>query len=108
MYNEIVQELSDLNHDYIIKIVLSKSKCNIQKAMIRPVLIKQNKKWQIERIINNQAFHDNTEYQDLGNSFLSLLKEYAFCEINIILKEKVISYRISKKNKILRNEHNTI
>jgi len=108
MYNEIMQELSHLDQDNIIKIVLSKSKCEIQKATVRPIILKSNRKWQIEKIINNQAFHFNIEYHDLESYTMSLLKEYEFYEINIILKRKTISYCMSKKKKLYRNEHDTV
>jgi len=107
MYNEIIQELSGLNKDNIIKIVLSKSKSEIQKATVRPVLLKSNKKWQIEKIINNKAFHSNIEYNDLENHVLSLLDSCNFSEIYFILEGKTISYRISKKRKLFRSEHET-
>jgi len=110
MYDEIIQELSTLNQDSIIKIVLSKSKSKseIQKATVRPVLLKNNRKWQIEKIINNQAFHSNIEYHDLGNHVLSLLEKYGFAEIYIILEGKTISYRVSRKKKLFRSEHETV
>ena len=107
MYNEIIQEISSLNKDDINKIVLSKSKHEIQKATVRPILLKNNRKWQIEKIINNQAFHSNIEYHDLESDVLSLLEKYEFCDINIILRGKTISYRVSKKKKLFRNEHKT-
>lgn len=107
MYNEIIQEISSLNKDDINKIVLSKSKHEIQKATVRPILLKNNRKWQIEKIINNQAFHSNIEYHDLESNVLSLLEKYEFCDINIILRGKTISYRVSKKKKLFRNEHKT-
>ncbi|NMB97426.1 MAG: SAM-dependent methyltransferase [Clostridiaceae bacterium] len=107
MYNEIIQEISGLNQDDIVKIVLSRSKGEIQKVTIRPILLKNNRKWQIEKIINNQAFHSNIDYHDLGNHVMSLLEKCGFYDINIILKRKTISYRISKKKKLFRNEHET-
>ena len=107
MYNEIIQELSGINQNDLIKIVLSKSKSEVKKATVRPILLKSGKKWQIEKIINNQAFHSNIEYNNLENHVLMLLEEYGFSEIYFILKGKTISYRVSKKKKFFRNEHET-
>ncbi len=107
MYDKIIQELSSLNRDDINKIVFSKSKGGVQKATIRPILLKGNRKWQIERIIDNKAFHTNIEYDVLENNALLLLDENEFCAINIILKGKTISYSITKKKKLFRNEHKT-
>ncbi|HHW47879.1 MAG TPA: SAM-dependent methyltransferase [Clostridiaceae bacterium] len=107
MYNGIIQELSGINKDDIVKIVLSKSKSEVKKTTIRPILLKSGRKWQTEKIKNNQAFHSNIEYNDLENHLLSLLEEYGFSEIYFILKGKTISYRVSKKKKLFRNEHET-
>lgn len=107
MYNEVIREIAALDKDNIIKIVFSKSKRDIRKATVRPLYLKNNKKWQVEKIINNQAFHLNVEYEDLTGQLLALLNEYEFSEINIILKEKTISFRLSKKKKLFRNECST-
>jgi SAM-dependent methyltransferase len=107
MYNEIIQELSSLSKDEIIKIVLSNSKGEVQKATVRPILLKNNRKWQVEKIINNQAFHSNIENNDLAGNVQVMLEEQYFSDINIILNGKTISYRISKKKKLFRNEHET-
>jgi len=105
MYNEITKELSSLHKDSIIKIVLSKSRREIQRATVRPLLLKNSKKWQVEKIIKNQSYHSNIDFNDLESHVLSLLNEYRFSEINIMLKEKAISFSITKKGKMFRNEH---
>jgi len=105
MYSEIIEELTGLNKDDILKIVFSNAKGKVKKATVRPVLLKRDRKWQIEKIINNQAFHSNIELHDLESHVLPLLEECGFSDINIILNGKTISYRISKKKKLFRNEH---
>jgi len=107
MYGEIIHELSALNQDDIIKIVLSRSKGEVKKATIRPVLLKSGRKWQIEKIINNQAFHENIDFSELGSHIGPMLEIMGFSDVNIILNGRTISYRISKKKKLFRSEHAT-
>ncbi len=107
MYDEILTELSGVSFSDIIKITLNKPKGDIQKATVRPVLLKSAEKWQIEKIINNQAFHQNIDRPDLNGHLLALLNEYEFKSVSLALRGRTVSYSITKKKKLFRSENKT-
>ncbi|MBR6779298.1 MAG: SAM-dependent methyltransferase [Clostridia bacterium] len=55
------------NQNKIVKIILSDSNIDIKKIVVRPIIIKSNIKWQIEKFIGAQVFHANVEYQEILN-----------------------------------------
>ena len=104
MYDEILKELSIIGSDDVLKIVFSDSKSEVPKAVIRPVLLKNKKAWQCEKIKNNSAFHENFSEDGLAAYAAAILDEYRFRQINIFATQKNLSFRISKKQKVSRSE----
>ena len=51
--------------DKIVKITLSGTSCDIKKVTIRPVKIRNNTAWQIEKTIGTQVFHENVGFEDV-------------------------------------------
>lgn len=58
---KIINELT-LNEKTINKIVLSDSKTETKKIIVRPIKLKSGEKWQIERYVGAQVFHENVEF----------------------------------------------
>ncbi len=104
MYKDLIAELSNISVDDIVKLIFSRSKQNVQKMTIRPVMIKGERQWQAESIKNNKAYHTNIAYDELIGYIENTLNDVNFLHINIMLKEKNISYRLTKKQKLLRTE----
>ena len=104
MYTEIINEIVSFAYGDIVKVVFSASKSDVKKATLKPVLIKQNKAWQCERIVNNQAFHENIPEQELGACLERLFSEHQFKQVNIIAAHTTVSYRVSKKGETFRTE----
>ena len=69
------------------------------KAVIKPILLKKNKAWQCEKIIENSAFHENISESDFRGFLERLFDENRYKQINIITIDHVIAYRVSKKLK---------
>lgn len=61
---KILEDLK-INKDSLIKIILSDSVNEVKKIIVRPILLKANQKWQIERFIGAQAFHENVDFERL-------------------------------------------
>lgn len=53
------------NQNEISKIVLSDTVEAVKKIIVRPILIKQQLKWQVESFKGAQVFHQNVEFDDL-------------------------------------------
>jgi len=101
MYNEIINELLNFEYGAVAKVVFSDSNT---KVTLKPILLKKNKAWQCERIVNNKAFHENIPDSELGAFVEKLLSECQFKNINIFTIDRVVSFRITKKNKVFRSE----
>ena len=104
MNTEIINELQRFEYGEIAKIVFSDAKSGIKRATIKPVLLKTNRAWQCEKLINNQAFHESIPETELGAYANKLLAEWQFRSVNIITADSVITFRITKKNKVFRSE----
>ncbi len=104
MYNDLIREINDINAKDIVKIVFSKSKQEVQRLTIRPVVIKGENQWQAESLKNNQAFHNNIAFDNLITYIDDTLNNLKFLHINILLRDKTISFRLSKKQKLFRSE----
>lgn len=104
MYTQLIQDISSFAHGEIAKIVFSASGKGVDKATLRPILIKGEAMWQCEKIVHNQAFHQNITPDGLDKCVLDLMQEGAFKQLNIIAHDKTIAYHISKKNKFVRSE----
>ncbi len=74
----------------------------VSKAQVRAVCIKNERLWQLERFSANQAFHTNIEYEALQQTVDGLA--VLFKEVNVLMENKTISYKQSKKGKLLINE----
>lgn len=104
MYKEFIAELSACPKHSIVKLVLSSGKGTVQKAVLKPVLIKAGQCWQWERFVANKALHENIGEDQLEAYTLNLLEDQGFKQINLILTDKTVSFRISKKGKLFRTE----
>ncbi len=101
-FEDLYTEVAALEHKNVVKIILSAGKGNLKRVSFRPIVIKGEKKWQEEKIINNKAIHTNINLLELSDKIKTLLAEIPISNINIILTDNTISYRISKKNKLFR------
>ena len=104
MYTEIIKELLSLGHGGFAKAVFSESKTDIKKTAVKPLLLKNQKVWQCERTVDSQVFHENIPEGELSAFLERLLPDCGFRQVNIIAAESGISFRLSGKNKISRNE----
>ena len=62
--NKIIEDLKQ-NQELINKVILSDSITDVKKIIARPIKLKQEEKWQIERYIGAQVFHKNTNVEEL-------------------------------------------
>lgn len=62
--NKIIEHLKE-NEKVLNKLVLSDTKTETKKIVVRKVNIKKQVKWQIERFIGTQVFHTNTDFREL-------------------------------------------
>ena len=63
---KIIDELKQ-SEELINKIVLSDTKSDTKKIVIRPIKLKQGVKWQIERFVAAQVFHENVDFDKIFN-----------------------------------------
>ena len=63
---KIIEDLKT-NAETINKIILSDSSIEIKKIIVRPIQLKNEEKWQIEKFIGAQVFHTNTNFEELLN-----------------------------------------
>ena len=99
-WKNIIDEISDLPHDGLIKMIFSAAVTETKKAIIRPIMLKKNRAWQCEKFISGAAFHENIPESGLNAYLQRLLEENKYRQIHIITPDRVIAYRISKKNEI--------
>jgi len=85
----------------MVKIVFSSP---LPKTVLKPILLKKNKAWQCEKIINKSAFHENIPESGLCKYINRLLEENLYKQIHIITTNSVIVYRVTKKQKLLVTE----
>ncbi len=104
MFEALYSELSLLAHNNVVKIIFSANKGNLGRVTVRPVIIKQEQKWQEERVVNNKAIHTNIDFDNLTSHVEKLFTETSFSNVNIILSDITVSYRISKKGKLFRSQ----
>ena len=102
IFKEIINEITGLSYAEIVKITFSVSKGEAKKASLKPILLKKNKAWQSEKLINKAAFHENIPESGLRTYLERLLDENLFKQINLITTKNVIAYRISKKSELHR------
>jgi hypothetical protein len=82
-----------------VRIIFTGSKSKIKKIVVKPIKIKNEKKWQIESYYDNKTFHMNLSLQELlieiDQKIIAIFKQ-----INIINKNLSIQLLVSKKGKI--------
>ncbi|MCL2215210.1 MAG: SAM-dependent methyltransferase [Treponema sp.] len=100
IYKEVIDAILRTAHQELIKIVFSLPGKGAQKSVIKPVLLKKNKAWQCEKIIDNSAFHENISESGLRVFLERLIDENQYRQIYIITVNHVAAYRISRKNKL--------
>ncbi len=88
--DKIIEEFKN-NEEKIVKIILSDTNDEIKKIIIRPILVGDKKKWQIENFKGDQVFHKNVEFIELFDLNFSLYKQ-----ITIELEGETITFSKSK------------
>ena len=64
--NKIIEHLRE-SEQVLNKLVLSDTKTETKKIVVRKVIIKNSVKWQIERFIGAQVFHKNADFNEILN-----------------------------------------
>jgi hypothetical protein len=85
--------------DETVRIIFTRSGSKIKKIVVKPVIIKNEKKWQIESYCDNKTFHVNLSLQELLTEIEQKIIG-VFKQINIININSSIQLLISKKGKI--------
>ena len=62
--DKIIEDLK-LNEDRIVKVILSDSKTEVKKIVVRPILLKSKLVYQIEKFIGAQVFHSNVALEEI-------------------------------------------
>ena len=62
--DKIIEDLN-LNQERIVKIILSDSKIDVKKLVVRPIMLKGEEAYQIERFIGSQVFHQNVKFDEV-------------------------------------------
>ena len=75
-----------------------------RKVMIRPVLIRKEKHYQLEKFTEKQAFHENVLPEALPEKLMALLTE-DFGQLDGWTKEATILVRVNKKGNVLYREN---
>ena len=60
--NKIVEDLK-LNEEKLIKLILSDSNTETKKIIVRPIKLKGNVVFQIEKFVGTQVFHENVKFE---------------------------------------------
>ncbi len=96
---EKIFEIINKNEENIVKIVLSNTDSEIKKIIIRPVLINDKIKWQVEKYIKTQVFHTNIDYKEIFNipfnNYLQILIETKGENIQFIYKKNKYNMKIT-------------
>lgn len=61
---KIINDLK-INASQLNKLILSDSSIEVKKIIARPIKLKNQEKWQIEKYVGSQVFHTNTDFEDL-------------------------------------------
>ena len=106
---ELKNALSRLFEKDIIRMTVSNRRSrteDVPKVAIRPVKLRGRTLFQFERIINNQAFHENLSREDAESAVFTLLtREYR--QLDARAAGYDISIKLSKKEKLLYSEKKT-
>lgn len=88
--NKIIEDLK-LNEERIVKVILSDSKTDVKKIIVRPIIIKNKQVFQIEKFIGAQVFHENVSFEKV--------KELNFNDFKQISIEKTGETSVYSKKK---------
>ncbi len=100
---EIREAAADLIRQGIERLILSSPRDKnevYRKAMIRPVMIRGEKMYQIERFTEKQAFQQNIPEEDLPETLIQLLTE-TYLQLDGWTATHTSFIRISRKGKVL-------
>ncbi len=104
IYKDVIDEIVGLPHSETFKIVFSVTKTEVQKVVIKPIMLKKSKAWQCEKFIGGVAFHENIPESGFRVYLERLLDENLYKQIHIITRDNVIAYRVSKKLMLSRTK----
>ncbi len=59
--------MEDLNQnkDKLVKVILSDSKTEVKKVVVRPIILKDKEVYQIEKFVGTQVFHSNVDFGEI-------------------------------------------
>lgn len=98
--NKIIEDIKQ-NNKTIAKMILSDSSTEIKKIVVRPIEIRKQKLWQIERFIGTKVFHENVEIEDVLNIDFSAFKQICIQKTNVesIYCKTKSGYKLKTKEK---------
>ncbi|MDR2135154.1 MAG: SAM-dependent methyltransferase [Treponema sp.] len=103
-YAPVFEELSAHGFGEVVKAVFSGSSGDVKKMTLRPLRIKGGDLWQCEKIVDNKAFHQNIEPDQVRSALGGILDANGFSNVNIFLPDRDISYRVTPKGRLSRKE----
>ena len=62
--NKIIEDLNS-NKEQVVKIILSDSKIDVKKIVVRPINLRGEVAYQIERFVGAQVFHENVKFESV-------------------------------------------
>lgn len=105
---EVIEAVRSITNKTIERLILSrpmhKETNPYRKVMIRPVLIRKEKHFQLEKFTDKQAFHENILPEALPEKLTALLTE-DFGQLDGWAKEATILVRVNKKGNVLYREN---
>ncbi|MCL2092752.1 MAG: SAM-dependent methyltransferase [Treponema sp.] len=100
----MTDELTSIPFEDIIKISFSLSSSEVTKAVVKPILLKNEKVYQCETFTGKKAFHQNIPLENFPSFMKSFQETHRFKNIHVNLQDEVIAYRISKKGEVHRTK----
>ncbi|WP_429189092.1 class I SAM-dependent methyltransferase [Fusobacterium sp. PH5-44] len=115
MNNDNIKKILDIfsnsmGESTLVKVFVSNpviKNAEISKINIKPVLLKEKLFFQTEIFVNNKAYHENIDSEEILQKIQSYLNEYK--QIQLVTMGKTYQILKNKKNynvKILNNDHN--
>ena len=108
VYRGIIDEIQKYDFGAIKKLVLSAPKTGVIKVSARPIALKRGDTWQFETFKDDKVYHKNIQIAEFGVYLLSILTEYNFHEINILLHYGNIRFHVTKRGKLMRSTHGDV
>lgn len=100
--DKILEILGSINHDHLIEVILSspRSKADeIKKMTIRPILLNNDKMFQITSYAENKVYHSNVKMEVVKEELSNLINN-KYKQIVIYTKQNDVHILVSKKGKI--------